>query len=359
MSRLDPYEDSRPLTSRQAAETELVLERETEGPRSRPQDSPSTAPLARPEQLRTSLRGISSHGLGAVYPAGQFTEVGHPPLSEVLVYDPATLGTAVPDDAGSQGAYFTATMELVGRIAAPRVSVVIPALNEADNLRYVLPKLPGTLYEVILVDGGSSDETVEVTKALCPGALVITQRGRGKGNALSAGFAAASGDIIVMLDADGSADPGEIPKFVSALLEGNDFAKGTRFSNGGGSSDISWNRRVGHRGLLILANWIYRTKYTDLCYGFNAFWAHCLPRMAIDCDGFEVETLMHIRIAQSGLTVKEVGSFEARRIFGNSNLRTVRDGLRVLNTIWSERPRRVLAREVTEVGHPAEQLERI
>jgi glycosyltransferase involved in cell wall biosynthesis len=243
------------------------------------------------------------------------------------------------------------TVELVGRISAPRVSVVVPAMNEADNLRHVLPRLPDTLYEVILVDGHSSDDTIEVTRSLCPGAIILTQPGRGKGDALSAGFAAARGDIIVMLDADGSADPGEIPKFVDALQRGTDFAKGTRFSDGGGSADISWFRRLGHAGLLGLVNWLYGTHYTDLCYGLNAFWAHCLPHMAVDCDGFEVETLIHVRVAKSHLVVKEVGSFEARRIFGSSKLRTVRDGFRVLGIILSEcRPKETaMARAMPKV----------
>ena len=87
----------------------------------------------------------------------------------------------------------------------PRVSVVIPALNEAKNLPFVLPKLPAYIDEVILVDGHSTDRTVEIARALVPQVRVVHQNGRGKGNALACGFAAASGDIIVMLDADGSA----------------------------------------------------------------------------------------------------------------------------------------------------------
>lgn len=248
--------------------------------------------------------------------------------------------SAPVSEGAARGERWVNTMELVGRIAAPRVSVVIPALNEADNLRQVLPRLPGTLYEVVLVDGGSIDDTVEVTRSLCPGATIVRQGGRGKGNALSLGFAACRGDIIVMLDADGSADPGEIAKFVKVLQEGTDFAKGTRFSDGGDSADITWYRRIGHAALLTLANWLHGTHYTDLCYGMNAFWAHCLPHMAIDCDGFEVETLINLRLARSPLEVREVGSVEARRIFGNSKLRTVQDGFRVLGIILAERWRK-------------------
>src|SRR5713226_2654188 len=112
----------------------------------------------------------------------------------------------------------------------PRISVVIPARNEAPNLRYVLPSIPPVVDEVILVDGCSTDNTVEVAQDLLPSIRIIRQKGRGKGDALRLGFAASSGDIIVMLDADGSADPQEISRFVEVLMAGNDFAKGSRFT---------------------------------------------------------------------------------------------------------------------------------
>src|SRR2546422_10234306 len=120
----------------------------------------------------------------------------------------------------------------------PRISVVIPALNEAQNLQYVLPYIPPLVSEVILVDGFSTDGTIAVAQLLLPTIKIVKQMGKGKGNALKAGFAACTGDIIVMLDADGSADPAEIPRFVGALMAGNDFAKGSRFKKGGGSHDI-------------------------------------------------------------------------------------------------------------------------
>ncbi len=160
---------------------------------------------------------------------------------------------------------------------------------------------------------------------------------RGKGAGLQAGFGAATGDIIVMLDADGSADPAEIPRFVEALVSGADFAKGSRYLAGGGSADLTVVRRFGNVGLTALVNLLYGTSYTDLCYGYNAFWRHCLPYLQVDCDGFEVETLINIRIAKAGLRVAEVPSFEERRIHGQSNLRPFRDGWRVQRTIMRER----------------------
>jgi glycosyltransferase involved in cell wall biosynthesis len=192
-------------------------------------------------------------------------------------------------------------------------------------------------YEVVLVDGNSTDGTPEVARELRPDARVVTQSRRGKGEALACGFAAAEGDIIVMLDADGSARPEEIARFIDALVDGADFAKGSRFVDGGGSSDITRLRRSGNAALSWLVNLLFGTRYTDLCYGYNAFWRHCLPAIAIDCDGFEVETLINIRAARAGLRIVEVPSFEESRIHGNSNLRTFRDGWRVLRTIVRER----------------------
>ncbi len=219
----------------------------------------------------------------------------------------------------------------------PTVSVIIPTLNEAENLPHVFEKLPGDLHEVIVVDGRSTDGTVEVAQRLRPDVVIVLQEGRGKGNALRAGFAAATGDIIVMLDADGSTDASELPRFVAALMNGADFVKGSRFAQGGHSADITLSRKIGNQGLNLLVNTLYGTSYTDLCYGYNAFWARCLPYIDIDCDGFEVETLMNVRVAKAGLVIHEVPSFERERVFGESNLSAVRDGLRVLRTIGLER----------------------
>jgi glycosyltransferase involved in cell wall biosynthesis len=140
----------------------------------------------------------------------------------------------------------------------PSVSVVIPAKNEARNLPHVFAGLANGRYEVILVDGDSTDDTVTVARKLCPDAKIIGQTRTGKGNALACGFAVATGDFIVMLDADGSTDPAEIPRFVTALMEGADFAKGSRFMPGAGSSDISRVRQYGNFWLNKIVNrtWI-------------------------------------------------------------------------------------------------------
>ncbi|MEU1010566.1 glycosyltransferase family 2 protein [Streptomyces sp. NPDC088810] len=222
----------------------------------------------------------------------------------------------------------------------PPVSVVIPAMNEAENLPYVFRSLPDWIHEVVLVDGNSTDGTVDVARSLRADVKVVEQRGKGKGDALITGFEACTGDIIVMVDADGSADGGEIVSYVSALVSGADFAKGSRFANGGATDDMTFVRKLGNWALCTVVNRKFGARYTDLCYGYNAFWRHCLDKIDLDCTGFEVETLMNIRVVKAGLKVQEIPSHEYLRIHGTSNLRAVRDGLRVLKVILKERSNR-------------------
>jgi len=218
-----------------------------------------------------------------------------------------------------------------------RVSVVVPALNEADNLPEVLPRIPSWVHEVILVDGASTDNTVEVARELWPSIRIVQQQGRGKGAALRSGFAACTGDIIVMLDADGSTDPGEIPAFVGALLSGADFAKGTRFMQGAGTADMSLHRKFGNWVFTMTSRMFFGGRYSDLCYGYNAFWRHVVPALQLNGDGFEIETQMNVRALRLGLRVVEVPSFEAERVHGVGRLRTIPDGWRVMKTLFKEK----------------------
>jgi glycosyltransferase involved in cell wall biosynthesis len=219
------------------------------------------------------------------------------------------------------------------------VSVVIPTLNEADNLRLLLPTIPGWVNEVIIVDGRSTDETVRVAEAFARGRRlsVVMEPRKGKGAALYAGFHAALGDIIVALDADCSMHPCEIPLLTAALMAGADFAKGSRFIQGGGTADMSWFRSVGNWGLMQIVNVLYGGSFSDLCYGYFAFWRRHLSVIDPTCDGFEVETFIKLQALKAKLRIAEVPSFETLRIHGRSNLHAIPDGFRVLRTILRER----------------------
>jgi glycosyltransferase involved in cell wall biosynthesis len=232
-------------------------------------------------------------------------------------------------------------MSVIGR---SRVSVVIPAKNEARNIGWVLERLPVWVDEVVLVDGRSTDRTIEVALAIRPDVVVVRDDEPGKGAALRAGIAAATGDFIVMLDADGSMDPNEIEAFVAPLYEGRDLAKGSRFLAGGGTADMSLLRSTGNRMLLAIGNVLFGVGHTDLCYGFAAFRRDRVLSLELDAVGFEIETQLFLRATRQGLDVVEVPSFEAPRRFGTSNLNTFRDGWRVLRTIFAERLRPTAAR---------------
>ena len=249
----------------------------------------------------------------------------------------------------------------------PLISIVVPALNEALNLSVVLPQLP-EVHEVILVDGGSVDGTVMAARRALPDIVTVLQNRKGKGNALAAGFARVTGDIVVMFDADGSADPAEITRFVEALKSGADFAKGSRFTAGGGSADITTIRNIGNKFLNGIFNLGFRTHYTDLCYGYNAFWADLIPLLDLPDhsspapangkmlwgDGFEIETVINCRFAAAQVSITEVPSVEQLRMFGESNLRAVQDGLRVLKTLVTEwRRARVTRRMERKLSEPA------
>jgi glycosyltransferase involved in cell wall biosynthesis len=255
-------------------------------------------------------------------------------------------------------------------IVNPKVSIVVPALNESLNLSVVLPQLP-RVHEIILVDGGSKDFTVAAARRARPDVITVVQRRKGKGNAMATGFARATGDIIVMFDADGSADATEIPRFVEALKAGADFAKGSRNLSGGGSADITPVRHLGNRFLNGLSNVLFGTRHSDLCYGYNAFWADLVPLLDLPDptrpaapdgkmlwgDGFEIETVISCRFAAAKVAITEVPSVEKLRVFGDSNLHAVRDGLRVLRTLFTEwrrgRTTRQLERDLSVTFDPA------
>jgi hypothetical protein len=222
---------------------------------------------------------------------------------------------------------------ITSRNKAATVSLVIPAKNEGANIAWVLQQIPLCVDEVILVDGHSTDATLVTARSYRPDLRIVTQKGVGKGEALRTGFLSATGDIIVMMDADGSMSPQEIPHYLHFLSNGYDFVKGSRFVGGGGSLDITRLRRYGNRFLLSLFNGLYDAQLTDLCYGFCAFHRRYLEHLNLTATGFEIEAEMTVHAMQAGLRIAEVPSLEMPRRSGRSNLRAIRDGTRVLSTV--------------------------
>jgi hypothetical protein len=225
------------------------------------------------------------------------------------------------------------------RVHLSRVSLLIPALNEAQNITLLLNSISKNVPEIrdIIVVDRSVDETAQVARGL--GARVIIQDGVGKGDALRQAFASKfDGDIVVTIDADGSNRTQEIPRLVEAILNGADIAKGSRFMEGGGSTDLSLIRRIGNYVFVSLVNLIWPGNYTDLCYGFLAIRKDALMTLTphLDSKYFEIETEICIEARKLGLKVVEVPSIELKRVYGASKLRGVHDSFRIMRTIFHE-----------------------
>ena len=215
------------------------------------------------------------------------------------------------------------------------VTALICTLNEAENLPHVLPQIPQWVDEILIVDGHSTDNTAETAKELSPKAVIVTQTGKGKGNALKEGVNQASGDIIVTLDADGSTDPRDMSKYIEPLIDGYDFAKGSRFLRN--RPKMRLYRQFGNWVLATTANILYGAKYTDVCSGYNAFSKNTFQSMRLINDGFEMEQEMVVKIRKMRLKVIEVHQYDAGRMSNSSKVSGIKQGFTDLWIIIKER----------------------
>jgi glycosyltransferase involved in cell wall biosynthesis len=220
--------------------------------------------------------------------------------------------------------------------ALPRVSVIIPTLNEEVNLPHVLPRIPHSVCEVLVIDGHSTDNTVSLAQQLHPKVRIIYQKGKGKSDALRCGFTEAIGDLIVTIDADGSMRPEEIHRFLAPLCNGHDVAKGTRFKGDGGSSDMEGLRVFGNWVLANFTNILHGAHYTDVTYGYNAFRKQCLLKVNLCSEGFTIETEMAIKFKKAGFRITEIPSYEDARLNGRAKLHSLRDGWQIFTLIMKE-----------------------
>ena len=253
-------------------------------------------------------------------------------LATAVISEPTTITPAAAD---------TVAIIPEQRMARPKpqptVTVVVPAMNEAPNIGWVISRIPDYVNEILVVDGYSTDDTVAVARAARPNVKVIQQRGSGKGAAMRTGFEAAMGDYVVVLDADGSMEPAEIDYYVMALEQGYDLVKGSRALPGSGSLDLTRIRRLGNSALVRSVNMLWGSRFTDLCYGYLAFRKDKLDDLALSSRGFEIETEIAIHAIKAGLKIAEVPSVELLRQHGVSNLSAWRDGRTILGVIARER----------------------
>jgi glycosyltransferase involved in cell wall biosynthesis len=233
------------------------------------------------------------------------------------------------------------------------VSLIIPAMNESATLTSIIDSVPTYVDEIIVIDGRSKDNTFEIASNHPRVNKVIRQRSRGKGAALSLGFAMASCDLVAIIDADGSMDPAELRDFLN-MFPRAEIVKGSRSKKmGGTSADLTIVRDLGNRVLTKLCNFWFKENWTDLAYGYAVVDRKALGKLGLSSydemgsvfghksygQGFEIEALIFCRSSKWGFRVLEVASAEHRRISGSSNLRAIRDGFRVLSAIIIEKNR--------------------
>ena len=217
-----------------------------------------------------------------------------------------------------------------------KISVVIPTLNEEKNLPLFIPHIPEYVDEIIIVDGNSKDNTVNVAKEMLPEAKILYQQGKGRGDAVKYGAKFVSGDYFVILDADASDDPRDIDKMCEKMNEGYDIIKGSRSMVGGSSDDETWLRTTGAGFLQFLVNSLWRTKYTDVCYGLIMLNTNKFHDLSIKSNGFEFEWELAIKGAKKKYKVSEVPSHENDRAYGVSKLHPFRLGFKILGLISKE-----------------------
>ncbi len=214
-----------------------------------------------------------------------------------------------------------------------KITLLIPTKNEEGNLQKVLDTIPDYIDEIIVVDGYSKDKTVDIAKKnKCK---IYLDKGQ-KGSAVRLGVKKATGDYVIMMDADCSNRSIEFELLIAGLEAGYDFCFGSRFIQGGGSDDMPWYRILGNKFFILLVNTIWGTRYSDLCYGYRSFKRKAFLKLGLNSEDFSIETEMSIKVAKGGFEVIEIPSFEKARHAGVGNLRTIKDGYRISKRILIE-----------------------
>lgn len=216
-----------------------------------------------------------------------------------------------------------------------KVSVIFPTKNEEGCIGRVLREVPREVVdEIIVIDGHSTDRTEEEVKAeLRPSDRFVMQKGKGYGGAFREAFDIASGDVIIMMDADGSHDPKDLPAIVDKVERGYEYVMASRYAPGGRSDDDTFIRWFGNRFFTWLTNAVHSTRVTDSLYLYTAITREGLNKLNLTTDGFEFCTEILVKAHRAGLKFAEVPAVERARFAGKSKVNALWHGLKILRMI--------------------------
>jgi glycosyltransferase involved in cell wall biosynthesis len=225
----------------------------------------------------------------------------------------------------------------------PKISIIMPAFNEEravggliDRTKQVLENFTQS-YEIIVIDDGSKDSTLEICyeKRVT---IIHNPHNWGKGYALRQGFHHARGELIITIDSDGEHHPEEIPLLIHPLIEGHaDVTLGTRFVNNKQIPVTSATNTFGNKFFNFLIHCLTNRAFTDTQCGFRAFKRTALQQLNLQSYGYDIETEMIVKLARYNIRYLEVPVTSPVSTIRKSNLIWIKDGLRILNTIFRTR----------------------
>ena len=218
--------------------------------------------------------------------------------------------------------------------APRRLSVVMPVYNEAETLEEIVRRVAATTLkaEIVAVDDGSSDDSLAILEKLRDEGLidhlVVHERNRGKGAALATGFSEASGDFVIVQDADLEYDPSEYRKLLEPILDDRaDVVFGSRFFGGEPHRVLYFWHYLGNRFLTLLSNMVTNLNLSDMETCYKCFRREVLDGLVIEERGFGVEPELTAKVALGGWRVYEVGVSYSGRTYAEGKKIGWKDGI--------------------------------
>ncbi len=227
------------------------------------------------------------------------------------------------------------------RMDKGKVSIILPALNEAETIGKVIDEIPlqgleqaGYNVEVLVVDNGSTDQTAQIAQE--KGARVITEPRRGKGRAVRTAFEQVKADFVFMLDSDYTYPATYIPEMLKLLNQGYSVVIGSRLKGKREKGAISGWNMIGNHALTLMANILYRARISDVCTGYWGFKGEVIPKLNLSATGFNLEAELLSQVAKKGYRIGEV-PINYRCRSSTSKLHSIKAGLSIGRALITRR----------------------